>query len=768
MSCALFSEIIIFSLLVLKHFIRIALIIFLATICAAPPVNAETSTGEALSHHLSRVISKPNVDIALISSSGVFVPGSNELIIVLDAAPGWHTYWKNPGDVGKATRIEWSANESIEFGRMQWPAPEKIVNQGIVSFGYHDDSARFRVDALYQPNIDRDADNNSNIAEPVVIEAHVYWLVCKEICLPGDATISLSIPVNNGSAESVLKVEERDSKNRDFLSSFAPIPESLAVVSTYGVFDESIIMHLPRKAIAKLKEPFETFIATPNIASSESLIKARVTDNTIEFSTSLNDYFDGKFPNSIEVLIHSSSDDSAAYTFNPMYSADIAPLLASANSRNVVDPENDIPDRSITSKSTSLFAVIIAALLGGLILNAMPCVFPVLSLKVLAFAESGGLSARQRKTHGIAYTSGIILSFLCVAMVLILLRQAGSQIGWGFQMQSPVFVALLVLVLFTLGLSLAGYIEFGSSLQNVGGKLLDDSQAGSHWWSPFFTGVLATVVATPCTAPFMGGAISYALTTSTLNTLLIFFSMGFGLALPFLVIAFVPALANRLPRPGLWMVRLKELFAFPIFFTALWLLWVFARQTSIDSLFLLLAALVLVTLLLWTVKSAVASQHSRLWKFSSLVSLALFIIVTFTALKFTAPIEYTNSITLASKSQRLNSKEQAVNYSAQVLDNAIVGGQVVFVNMTADWCITCKVNEKTSISSQAVQAILKQESVTYIKGDWTYSHPEITKYLQHFKREGVPLYVVYRPGEKPEILQQLLTPTALVNALRIE
>ena len=436
------------------------------------------------------------------------------------------------------------------------------------------------------------------------------------------------------------------------------------------------------------------------------------------------------------------------------------------------DPLNAIDEATAPQSQSShagapvsIATAILFAFLGGLILNAMPCVFPVLSLKVIGLVQSnvGGDPVdlkKHRHQHGIAYTAGVVVSFVAIALVLILLRGLGEQIGWGFQLQSPAFIAALAIIIFVLGLSLSGVIEIGSSLQNIGNQA-PDSQSDQHWYGAFWTGVLATVVATPCTAPFMGTAMGFALSQPVIVTLIVFVAMALGLASPFLAIAFIPKLADLMPRPGMWMVRLKEFLAFPLYLTAVWLVWVFARQAGTNAAALLLVALVCAAMTSWAWQIRFNSNYKALWTSLSGVMLAATIYTTYVACVQVAiaPAEPSSSTVKATN-------QTSIAYSQDVLQTALERGDTVLVNMTADWCITCKVNEKVALKSPTVQSVLQEDDVTYIKGDWTNSDPTITRYLDSFGRNGVPLYVVYRPGAQPQILPQILTPSSVVAALR--
>jgi thiol:disulfide interchange protein DsbD len=403
------------------------------------------------------------------------------------------------------------------------------------------------------------------------------------------------------------------------------------------------------------------------------------------------------------------------------------------------------------AESIGLLAALLLALAGGLILNLMPCVLPVLSFKALALAD-GGESHGRARAHALWYTAGVLVSFAAAGLGVLALRSAGEALGWGFQLQQPAVVGALTLLMFAIGLSLSGVVHFGAGMAGVGQHLAGKSGP----MGDFFTGVLAVLVASPCSAPFMGSALGYAFTAPTLPALLVFLALGLGLALPFLLIGFVPALASRLPRPGAWMDTLKSWLAFPMYLTAVWLAWVFGKQRGTDALALLLVGVVLLAIGLWwferqrygegALKKAVA------WLFLGL-AIATFVV----------------SLRLPNSNAATAAAEGTVPYSAAKLAEFRAAGRPVFVDMTADWCITCKVNEKAVLHTDAFKRLLAETHAVYMVGDWTNQDEAISAFLDEYQSPGVPLYVVFRanggPGKKlPQVLTQAMMRDALNEA----
>lgn len=429
------------------------------------------------------------------------------------------------------------------------------------------------------------------------------------------------------------------------------------------------------------------------------------------------------------------------------------------NSRSMTVQPVSLPDHLLSAAALPLIShltppavdigawlmMALLAMLGGVILNIMPCVFPVLSLKVLSFTQHTGRSCRL---HGWAYTVGVLCSFVLVAMMLLILRAAGAAIGWGFQLQSPWFVAGLVYVFFVLGLSLSGVVTWGGRWMNMGYSLSDNP----GYTGSFFTGMLATLVASPCTAPFMGAALGFAVIQTPLMALTIFIALGLGMALPVLLLSYAPRLLQRLPKPGPWMETFKQLLAFPLYATALWLAWVVGKQAGINAMGLVLVGCLLLALALWL------WCDRRGLRLVSVVSIVLaFSVLGHSWLRTDA---LTNSVVSGQKTYWQT-------YTPELLAELQQTGQPILVNVTADWCITCLVNEKRVLSSQVVQQALRKHRVHYLKADWTRRAPEITELLTRFGRTGVPLYLVY-PADGSDniiVLPQLLTKTSVLAAL---
>ncbi|MFB6097758.1 MAG: protein-disulfide reductase DsbD family protein, partial [Salinibacter sp.] len=407
------------------------------------------------------------------------------------------------------------------------------------------------------------------------------------------------------------------------------------------------------------------------------------------------------------------------------------------------------------------------AFVGGLLLNLMPCVFPVLSVKILGFAQEAEEGGGTMQRNGLLFGAGVLVSMWILAGALLGLRAAGSQIGWGFQLQSPVFIALMTMLFFGIGLNLLGAFEVGTTLMNWGGRVETTAASGTGTASAFLTGVLATVVATPCTAPFMGAALGVALTLSAAGALLIFTALGVGMATPYVVLSMTPALLDRLPKPGAWMETLKQAFAFPMFATAIWLVWVFGQQTSTGGVAFLLAGLLLLGLAAWIVHRWSAPQLSRtaMLVTRTLAGAALVGGIAIAVVGAgAAPAERT---TTASTSDSTATETTWRAYSPETVERLRESGRPVFVDFTAAWCLTCQVNKRRVLTAEAVQKAFDEKNVALVRADWTNRDPEITKALRSHGRSGVPVYVLYAGnGSEPRLLPEVLTEDIVLNALK--
>jgi thiol:disulfide interchange protein DsbD len=679
---------------------------------------------------LGEPVSTPHVTAELVVDRGHVRPGEEfRMGLHLRMKEGWHTYWKHPGDSGEATTIDWVLPAGFTAGAILWPQPKRISLDPLTTYGYEGDvllMVPMRAPATAVPG------------STASIKANVYWMVCEKICIPEEVTLDIDVPV---AAEPSTPGASADLFDRS--TAALPVSSGGWEVRAEKRGDRIILRARPPRGFL-MEQPGISFFAAsgPLIEySAPQPVSIRDGELTIELTRS---------PYAADDVRRLSGVLHAPGGWVP------GGPVAVAIDAPIVDSPPAAPVASERPPLTLLVALGLA-FIGGMVLNLMPCVFPVVSLKILAFMQHSGDEPRRVRLHGLSFAGGVLLAFWMLAGLLLALRAAGEEIGWGFQLQSPAFVAAMAFLLFGLALSLAGVMDIGTSLTRVGAG---EGRAGYR--TSALNGMLATVVATPCTAPFMGAALGFALTQSATAALLIFTALGAGMAAPYVVLSLWPALLRFLPRPGKWMVRFKQLMAFPLFATVAWLVWVFGHQTGVDGILRLLLGLTLVGLAAWVWGSWWTLDASSLTRTTAgivvLALLACGFMLTVTA----EPISGGASTAGVLQS---GSGVQWEPWSEERVARLRAEGRPVFIDFTAAWCLTCKVNERVAFSSDEVTRIVSERNIAMLKADWTNRDAAITRALRSFGRSGVPLYVLYEadPSASPRLLPEILSPGILVE-----
>jgi thiol:disulfide interchange protein DsbD len=692
---------------------------------AEPPVDSGAFDGPAA----SLAVVTDNVRARLLAEYGTVRPGGTlDLALVLDIRPHWHTYWRNPGDSGEPPRIDWQLPAGVDAGDIRWAMPEPIPVGPLVNYGYST-----RAVHLVQLRVSPDWPAGDSI--PVVAEA--TWLVCEEACIPEQGRFELTL----ATALDATRRPESTEMARLFDAARAALPEPGVVAAALERAADALTLRVPAAALPEAIDGAYFF------AGAWGLV-----DHAAEQTWSLNG----------EHLVLRlapgeafASVPAAGLLKVRTASGDIG-LRIDATGAGATPPgaESVASGASQAARDLGLPLALGLALLGGLVLNLMPCVFPVLAIKALGLAGQGGAGFRHRALHGLAYTGGVLAFFLALGFLLLMLRASGAAVGWGFQLQSPVFVTLMAYLFVVLGMSLAGALTLGTSLMGVGGGAA--RQEGHR--GAFATGALAALVAAPCTAPFMGAALGYAMTVTWPAAMAIVLALGLGMALPFLLLALLPRLARALPRPGPWMETLKQALAFPMFATAAWLFWVLAVQTGPGGLAAALTGALLLAFALWVHERMRMARRPwpRVGAGAAVLGLVAALWLGFGTGAAPVPAGRVGA-DLGSRPGASGPALPAEPYSAARLAAARADGRPVFVNMTAAWCITCLVNERVALSRAAVARAFAERDVLYLKGDWTNRDAAITDYLAGFGRNGVPIYVFYPPGGEPRVLPQVLT-----------
>ena len=678
----------------------------------------------------AEAVSTPHVQAELLLEKPSVAPGEEfEVALRMRMKEGWHTYWKHPGDSGEPTDISWNLPPGLTAGEIQWPYPQKISLAPLTTYGYEGEVMLL---------VPFKAASEAKPGTTARVTADVYWMVCEKICIPEEVTLALDIPIGG---DPIAPAEPAASL---FANTRSKIPASAADWKINASEDgQQLRLAIEPPPGISLGDDVQFFAASGPLIEYSAPQPTTVDGGVMTMTLARSPYL-ASSPERISgiLLTANSGDGPAAFEFDVpfMAASAIAPAVTSAAEGSGVPP--------------TLLVALALAFAGGIILNLMPCVFPVVSLKILGFVQSAGDEPRRVRAHGLTFAAGVLVAFWALAALLLGLRAAGEEIGWGFQLQSPGFVAAMAFLLFGLGLSLAGVVEIGTSLTRIGG-----AGSGGHR-SSFMNGVLATVVATPCTAPFMGAALGFAMTQSAATSMLIFTALGAGMAAPYVALSAWPALLRFLPRPGPWMVRFRQLTAFPLFATVAWLAWVFGHQTGIDGVLRLLLGLTLLALGLWIWGQWVTLTAAEKTKWAARSAGVAFIAAGLVLAATSAP-----SATAAPSSRPAEGIAWET-YSEQSVAAHRAAGRPVFIDFTAAWCLTCKVNERIAFSSSDVHQLVKEKNIAMLKADWTNSDPEITRALAGFGRSGVPLYVLYdsNPAAQPRLLPEILSPGILMNA----
>lgn len=670
----------------------------------------------------------------------------------------WHSYWKNPGDVGYPIQINWDLPEGYSVEEIMWPTPKRYEVDSIIGYGYEEEVTLL---CTVTPN--------SNSDQETTLKADVAWLACSDTtCLPGDAKVSLSLPVKNSvpvaNTNSVKLIQNAKEKlpqknwgtlsairSKDQVEIVLTTPENTSLSHTASFFPEE-------------QEMFDDKIAASITSCGEE-------SNT--YIIALKEFHEGQNNASRIKGVLTINDDKTAEVIQSI-EVDI-PIEASQNNDTTLISMNE----PITTKAThadeeyspfegGFFFYLLTAFAGGMLLNLMPCVLPVISLKIMSFVNMASSERKKILLHGVSFSIGVLLSFWVLAGALLALQAYGHAVGWGFQLQQPIVIAILATIILVFGLSMFGVFEFGTSLSAMAGQAEVKSKGKKETFTgSFFSGILATAVATPCTGPFLGPAVGFAVTQTPFMSMLIFTSLGLGMAFPYLLLSAFPKLLKFLPKPGNWMITFKEITGFIMMAVVIWLLWIYGAQTDSIALFMMLASLLTVSLGCWIYgkwATPVRKKRTRIiGTLATIVCLALAGKMAYTA--STAPfttLDDTRPVSLGD--QHLT--EQWVKFDPVKLDELQAKGVPVLVDFTAKWCLICQANHLV-LSVDQVDKKLQELGVVKMKADWTRHDPEITAFLKKYGRNGVPLYLLYSGDseKQPEILPQVLTPDIVLKYL---
>jgi len=702
----------------------------------------------------SPVVSTPRVRAELMAYAPEGVaPGAQVWVgLQLQHQPQWHTYWKNAGDSGLPTELTWTLPPGVTAGEIAWPAPHKIPVGSLANYGY-ENTVLLPVPLTVSPDFKPQAPLAGGGAS-LDVRLKAAWLVCKQECIPEEGSFTLKLPVQGATA-----------LNRPaFEAAFDAAPAPLAQPGRIEVEGQQLKLRVDSLPASAQGRPLEFLPETGEVVHNAA-VSGRDWKQAWEGGTWTATYplaeQRSASPDAMPVVLAlaepKAGEKPVAWRFEapvagnwpaaaaPVARAEVSPALQAALNENAAAASA----ATMPFAASSLAMALVGALLGGLLLNLMPCVFPVLAIKVLGFARQSGDHGGHRRA-ALAYTAGVMISLLALAGAMLALRAAGAQLGWGFQLQSPAVVAGLAALFTLIGLNLAGVFE----IRRVAPASLCGAQSRRPLLNDFLSGVLAVVIASPCTAPFMGASLGFAITLPAGQAMLLFAALGFGLALPYLLAGFVPAVARLLPRPGAWMLTLQRLLAFPMFATVAWLVWVLGQQSGIDGAGALLALLVCLAAVVW---SFTLRGRSRVVIASVLLvcTVALAASIGPNIVQGTPPA----AATVAGAQDRWQP------WSTQRVSELNAQGRPVFVDFTAAWCVTCQYNKKTTLADAEVLAQFQSKNVALMRADWTRRDQAITAAITALGRSGVPVYVLHAPGKAPVVFSEILRKEELHSAL---
>lgn len=689
-----------------------------------------------------------HVEAELVAERTAFVPGATTTVALrLAMADGWHTYWRNPGDTGLPTTLAWKLPDGVTAGPIQWPAPRALPVGPLMNFGYEGEV--FLLTDVAIPA-------GARIGDTLTLAAKAEWLVCRETCIPEEVAVDLALPVAER-ADPYPQWGASIAKVRDAL----PRPSAGWIVDARGE-GQKVTLTLTGPAGAATPENVHFFpYDTGRIEPAARQTFTRAADGTFALVLPVASQLAPGFTEVSGVLTAGNGFAAGDGKINAI--AVRTPLtgtvIAGPKPASAATPALDTAAAgNAPAGATIPFALaILFALLGGVILNLMPCVFPVLSLKALALARPGHGSKLQLRREGLAFGAGVVVTFLLLAGLLLAFRAAGEEFGWGFQLQSPAIVTALAILFFVLGLNLSGVFEFGVLAPGAAaGWTLRNPDANAA-----LSGVLAVIIASPCTAPFMGAALGFALAQPVALTLLVFAALGIGMALPFVLLAWFPGWRRVLPKPGPWMERLKQFLAFPLYATVAWLVWILGVQVDNDAVVRLLATLVVLAFALWAWR-AYRGGGARGFSLAAALGLAAAAYVVWPLLAGHASAEV---MAPAQAARTASAADPWQPFTPTRVAELTAANKPVFVDFTAAWCVTCQVNKRLVLNRADVREAFAKRGVELVRADWTRRDPTITQALAALGRQGVPVYVLYRPGQAPLLLPEVLAPGTVLDAL---
>ena len=695
----------------------------------------------------SAIVSTPQVRAELVAHApdGVQTGKTFWLGLQLQHAREWHTYWRNPGDSGLPTLLEFKLPPGLEVGPVLWPLPKKLSAGTLTNYG-------FEGDALLAVAVKVTSSYRAQINGQLPVQLHANWLVCRLECIPQEGDFTMQFASQSSfapHAQAFTTLLKQQPTQLDAPQKTARFEGDFLIASVEG---------LPSGWIGKKLTIFPTDPELLESSTDQHALAEQSWQGTTWSARLPVSTVRSESPTKIGWLLVSQATGESRQGFElvlPVSGAWPSPKVQAFATASAEKAASSAPSSAAKTGAFGFILALAGALLGGLILNAMPCVLPILAIKLLGFAQQGA-SKHIRRLTGVAYTVGVVTSFLVLGGAVLLLRSMGEQLGWGFQLQTPAVVAALAVLFTLIALNLWDVFSLGNMLP----ASLASLQSRHPVVDALLSGVLAVAVASPCTAPFMGASLGVAMTLPAWQALSVFACMGLGLALPFLLASWVPAVARVLPKPGMWMVTLRHALAFPMLATVVWLLWVFGLQTSVTQSMLLLGGLLVLSLTVWASRFKTAlGRYVQLLGFVAICWIGLEVVSN----------SNTDSQETPATGAAVSTATQANNHwqtwTATAVQTELAQGHSVFVDFTAAWCVTCQINKKTTLNQPDVLADFAAKQVRLMRADWTRRDPAISRALNELGRSGVPVYVLYAPNRAPQVLSELLSVAQVREAL---
>lgn len=720
-------------------------------------ISSFSGTGPLYSQEQGSSSPEP-LKIELIAENTQINPNERFAIALhVSIAPSWHAYWKNPGDAGVPPQITWQLPPGFTVEELEWPIPKRFENSGLVTFGYEGDIyflASLKAPEKLEPE------------QSLPIAAELQYVVCsEEACLPGTASAQHSA-IKSGTLSNLDT--QRTALFETIRKQLPLMPKIVSVKREKGMIE----LVVQGEKLQQVENNTVCFIPE-NKSHSDSCSKITVVPSSIEqrtYTIVMPDDSDQEKQGSIKGLfVAGSGEDAVGWSIDTA----LAKVSIAEEEISVADPQSEdslpmiMTDAAPQEEISSLWLAILFALIGGLILNLMPCVLPVISIKILSFVQMAGHKRSAIFQHGLSFSLGVLVSFWLLAGLLLTLQAYGQSVGWGFQLQEPLFVGTLATLLFMFALSLFGVFEMGAFFASMAGGAQGHRKGGLS--SSFMSGVLATAVATPCTGPFLGSAVGYAVTLPAWEAMLVFTAVGLGMSLPYLFLAAFPNFLRWLPKPGVWMVAFKQLMGFLMLGAVLWLTWVFGSQTDNLALMMLLCGFFFIAMGCW-IYGTWCTPIRKKWVRGLSLALALCVGGMGAGIIYKGTIHDVSGapseIAMADDELPKNATGGWEPFSLERIEALQKQGIPVFVDFTAKWCLICQTNHLV-LSASDVQAAFMKKGVVKMKADWTKSDPEITQTLRSFGRSSVPLYLLYtgNPSDAPKILPQVLTPETVIEQI---